>query len=103
MSDAVRRSHELEVQELLGEIRDLVKPEKPVTSMGRAGFDSLTLTQQAEFVRGGGRVFDPAGPDRSPLAAPDEFPKVILRGVWERWPSADQARFIRSGGKLHDR
>jgi hypothetical protein len=103
MSDAVRRSHELEVQELLREVRDAVTPVKPVTEMRRAGFDALTLTQQAEFIRGGGRVFDPAGPDRSPLAAPSEFPKVILRGVWERWPSADQARFVRSGGKLHDR
>ena len=38
-----------------------------------------------------------------PLAAPDEFPKVVLRSVWERWPTATQAAYIRGKGKLHDR
>jgi hypothetical protein len=103
MTDAATRAHQLETQELLGEIRDLVKPEKPVMEMRRAGFDALPLAKQAEFVRGGGRVFDPPAADRSPLAAPDEMPKVLLRSTWERWPSADQARFVRGGGKLHDR
>lgn len=103
MTDAVKRSHELEVQELLREVRDAVTPEKPITSLGRAGFDALSLARQAEFVRGGGRVYDPPPADRSPLSPPSEFPKVVLRATWARWPSADQASFIRGGGKLHDR
>jgi hypothetical protein len=58
MTDAATRAHQLETQELLGEIRDLVKPEKPVTEMRRAGFDALPLARQAAFIRGGGKLHD---------------------------------------------
>jgi hypothetical protein len=102
MSDPSFTAATLELAATIEDLRQAL-PKPPVTSMGRAGFDALPLAKQAEFVRRGGRVFDPAGPDRTPLVPPAELPKVLLRSVWERWPSADQARFVRNVGKLHDR
>lgn len=100
MNTPEKETLEARVQRELAELQDIGILKKEMPTITRSTFEAMPLSDQAKFMRAGGRFTDDPKPEPKPIS---QIPAGhILKSKFEAKSPAEKMEYIRGGGKLVD-